>query len=293
MRTIVEIFRTPQVLMVWLILKIAIIISFLYPFLIVIVALFGYPWLTVTFALIGILLFFMVVADPLLIGAVALISGGRRLLTLIGLVLGFELLFALYLVIVPITSVVSLIPVFLLVILALIFLPSYDPYGMEKFVTSSRSVLTFLAIGITILFFLYAVIPSTLNAVGGAVSRWDGKTAGWLLDTTSVKQSPVVATVIYQNSVANIPTEPEKKDLISFPIHLTKGVRSEKIDLYNYNYRRMVDVIVTGRTLVKFQNGSTDTVDIGKSLSGKVERQAIFWMTALDGDVDATSIAWN
>ena len=90
MRTIVEIFRTPQVLMVWLILKIAIIISFLYPFLIVIVALFGYPWLTVTFALIGILLFFMVVADPLLIGAVALISGGRRLLTLIGLVLGLE-----------------------------------------------------------------------------------------------------------------------------------------------------------------------------------------------------------
>ena len=84
-----------------------------------------------------------------------------------------------------------------------------------------------------------------------------------------------------------------EKDLISFPIHLTKGVRSEKIDLYNYNYRRMVDVIVTGRTLVKFQNGSTDTVDIGKSLSGKVERQAIFWMTALDGDVDATSIAWN
>ena len=74
----------------------------------------------------------MVVADPLLIGAVALISGGRRLLTLIGLVLGFELLFALYLVIVPITSVVSLIPVFLLVILALIFLPSYDPDGTKN-----------------------------------------------------------------------------------------------------------------------------------------------------------------
>ena len=100
---------------------------------------------------------------------------------------------------------------------------------------------------------------------------WGGKQMGWEDGRLAVRY--YIGETIAGCSNGNLsefrcehPYRAGEKDLISFPIHLTKGVRSEKIDLYNYNYRRMVDVIVTGRTLVKFQNGSTDTVDIGKKL---------------------------
>lgn len=310
MRTLWEVLLTlwegltaifPTLLAIWLVsgilLRIAIVISLVYPVLIILFSLIGYPWLTSIISIIGIYFFVMVVADPLILGSITAIKGGTRALFLLGLFLGSELLFAIYFIVVPVNSAASLIPIFLVVTLALVFLPSYDPDGTKKFVIGSRKILTFLAIGITILFFLYAIIPSTLNAVVGKVSKMDGKISAWISDTASAKSKPTVLTVVVGNPTGSgniVAGSSIKKDSISFPVTLNKG-ETKDFDLRQYSQNQRMICVSRGMVLARNSWCQVELTDSStRVISGEIKnlgRQ--FTIVALSDQADFEVSTWK
>jgi hypothetical protein len=273
--------------------KVMILSSLAYPILILLVSLIGYSWITaflaiyLVFAVIVIVTLFI---NPAWFLAVSAIGGGRRFLAFLGMLMGFELLFALYLVIVPVTSNYALVPVLVLIFLTLILLPSYDLDGTRKFVTVSRKVLICLAIGITMLFFLYSIFPSTLNAVVGKMDKWDEKAAAWV-SGDSVKTDPNIPSATTPNNDIVLPV-PVKKDSVSFTYHLGNGEKNP-INLRRYTQSRASLCVSEG--MVELKNSRcTVRMDSKGFMEGSprlLGRE--FTVTALSEKADFVVTLWN
>ncbi|TSA46271.1 hypothetical protein D4R51_00425 [bacterium] len=171
-------------------LRIAIFIILAFPFFALIVSLANLSWLT---ALLVVLIFVgaacylnAVILHPLLVVAIAETKGGKEILGSIGVMLGFEILFTIYCVLVPVAKNISLIPAFLLVILALIVFSSDEGKKHKKI----KRILALLAIGITAAFFLPdlpRVAMAKIGKVNEAIAEMEPKNSlippGGLMET--------------------------------------------------------------------------------------------------------------
>ncbi len=191
-------------------LRTAIFIVLAFPFFALIISLVNLSWLT---ALLAVLIFVgaacylnTVILHPLLVTAIAETEGGKEFFGSIGVMLGFEVLFTIYCALVPVAENISLIPAFLLVVLALILFSSDEGKKHKKI----KRVLILLTIGITASFFLPdlpRVAMVKIKKVNSAITEMEPKETlvpvGGLMETQEEKAE--YGAIIAEDQARNIP----------------------------------------------------------------------------------------
>ncbi|GEM_PF-4213930 len=272
-----------------MIVRITLIVLMVNPILITLIALLGISWITATVAVsvfITLILIVIILVPPILIGAVALVPQGRDALKAIAKGLAIELLFFIYFAIIPTDAIRSLVPVVILLMLGILYLSLSAPSG---FIRTSRTVLSLVLFGISLLFVFAHLRPQTFASLGVWNGREDKKTAAIILDTTTT------TTTSSPSSVSSAAVNKSRKTDVYY-VDITPPVKgwSEEVNLFTLKpFRSKYGFRVTDSVRVLFRNGRNIIVGPSDSLKSLGNGPAIFSVQALRQNTLVVAEAYN
>jgi len=277
-------------------------------FILLVLALIGVPLLTVCVAFViptvAIVLVVLAYVDPVVVAAVGRFNYGKEILEWISLDIALQYMVAIYLFLIPVTNSRSKVLVLGLAILAVIFLSFIIRGNLEAFAKKMRKWMI-ITIGLITLMFVF---PESTEFVGQLFGWVDKKVAADGREATGIRSSSLIppgGTLETPEEMAEfnaslpktkspaVARAPEKRDLISFPTKLTKGVWSTEVDLFSLNpFRYHWDLSVSDSVLVGFSNRTELVVHPGDTLRVG-NRPAVMSFLAFNEGTVVIPSAWN